>query len=118
MDPSAIRWRDEVMQVMYWMHNEGFGTEITLQDIQRFLEADRDVLLRTIQQLVEVGCVQALSPESYTLTTEGLREGKRRFVDEFEPMLKHGHGECNDPDCECHQAERPEDTCLAKNSQS
>jgi hypothetical protein len=32
-----------------------------------------------------------------------MREGRRRFLDEFEPYLaKHGHGECGSADCDCH----------------
>ena len=39
----------------------------------------------------------------YRLTTLGMREGRRRFLDEFEPYLaRHAHGECGSADCDCH----------------
>jgi hypothetical protein len=38
----------------------------------------------------------------YKLTEIGVKEGGRRFADEFDGMLKQGHYECNDPDCDCH----------------
>ena len=110
---EGIRWRDEVLQVMYWMHGEGFGKEVTVEEIQRFLDVDRSVLIGSLQHLVVTGCLKAVSADTFQLTRAGLQEGKRRFLDEFEPLLKHGHGECNDPDCECHLAESPEDTCWA-----
>jgi len=109
---EALGWRDEILQMMYWMHGEGFGREVTADDIRRFLDADRSRLLRWLEQLVEGGYVEVVAGEKYKLTAFGLREGKRRFLDEFEPFLKHGgHGECNDPDCECHEAESAEATC-------
>ncbi|MEO6223862.1 MAG: hypothetical protein ABIP90_11495, partial [Vicinamibacterales bacterium] len=38
----------------------------------------------------------------FKLTEQGRREGARRFADEFAPLLSQGHGECNDPNCDCH----------------
>jgi hypothetical protein len=41
------------------------------------------------------------------LTESGLREGRRRFLDEFEPYLaRHAHGECGSADCDCHRGGR------------
>jgi hypothetical protein len=38
----------------------------------------------------------------YRLTEIGRKEAARRFAEEFAPMLSQGHGECNDPNCDCH----------------
>src|SRR5262249_61890198 len=39
----------------------------------------------------------------YRLTPLGELEGRRRFLDEFEPYLaRHAHGECGSADCDCH----------------
>ena len=35
------------------------------------------------------------TPMRYRLTVLGVQEGRRRFLDEFEPYLaRHAHGEC------------------------
>ena len=36
------------------------------------------------------------------LTEDGRREGARRFADAFSGMTGQAHGECSDPDCDCH----------------
>ena len=46
--------------------------------------------------------LQDLLPEAdYRLTEKGRSEAGRRFAEEFSPLLAQGHGECNDPNCEC-----------------
>jgi hypothetical protein len=58
---------------------------------------------RTLGQLVEDGYAEALAdPVRYRLTRLGVQEGRRRFMDEFEPYLaRHGHGQCGSADCDC-----------------
>jgi hypothetical protein len=108
---ESLRCRDEILQVMYWMHGENLGTEIKADEILRFLDLTLPKLLYCLEQLRESGYVEAATGEKYRLTGLGLEEGKRRFIDEFEPLLKSGHGACNDPMCDCHAAESVEHTC-------
>jgi hypothetical protein len=61
----------------------------------------------TLPQLVADGFAELQLDDGgtprYRLTALGMREGRRRFLDEFEPYLaKHGHGECGSADCDCH----------------
>ncbi len=102
---SRLYWQDEILQVMYWMLGEGFGNQVTVADLRKFLDASDETLAAAIHQLSATSLVRMAVPGAYQLTEMGVVEGRRRFVDEFEGMLKQGHYECNDPDCDCHSPE-------------
>jgi hypothetical protein len=104
-EPPSIFWQDEILQVMYWMRGEGFGEKMTVADLQRFLDASDEVLTANLTQLSKNGLVNLDETGRYELSTSGVKEGGRRFADEFEGMLNPGHYECADPDCDCHSSE-------------
>jgi len=111
-DPvGSVYWRDEVLQVMYWMVGEGFGQEFTLADLRKFLSAGEDVLANNLEEMVSTGLLERVGGDKYALTAEGKKEGGRRFADEFEEMLKPGHFECDEPDCDCHDPDSVEGAC-------
>jgi hydrogenase maturation protease len=102
-----LRRRDEILQVMFWLHGEGLGPDVAPADIIRFVD-DEAAVHRALSQLVEGGYAQRLGdlPGSlrYRLTGLGLQEGRRRFLDEFEPYLaRHAHGACGSANCDCHR---------------
>lgn len=99
---DELKRRDEILQIMFWLHGEGFGPDVAPADILRFA-GDEAAVHRTLAQLVEDGYAEALAaPVRYRLTPLGVREGRRRFLDEFEPYLaRRGHGECGSADCDC-----------------
>ena len=99
-DPS-IFWQDEILQVIYWMRGEGFGEQVSMSDLRRFLDATDEILAANLTQLGKNGLVELDETGKYSLTASGVKEGGRRFADEFDGMLKQGHYECNDPDCDC-----------------
>ena len=103
-DPGDdIARRDEVLELLYWTEGEGFSGAATLDALARFLTQSRDDVLRTLTGLVERGDVTHDSATGeYRLTETGGREAARRFAEEFAPMLNQGHGECKDPNCDCH----------------
>jgi len=107
-DPvDGLKQRDEILQIMFWLHGEGLGPDVAVPDILRFVDDERAVR-SALGQLVEGGHLEALgapgAPPRYRLTETGLREGRRRFLDEFEPYLAaRGHGQCGYADCDCHQ---------------
>src|SRR5262245_6733009 len=75
-----LRQRDEVLQIMFWLHGEGFGPEVAPADVLRFVD-DEPAVRRTLGRLVEDGYAEALAdPERYRLTPLGVREGRRRFL--------------------------------------
>lgn len=100
---EGIARRDEILELLYWVEGEGFGGAATLAGITRFLTHAEDDVRRTLEQLTGRADV-VLDEESgeYRLTDTGRREAARRFAAEFAPLLAQGHGECNDPNCDCH----------------
>jgi hydrogenase maturation protease len=111
VDPvSALQRRDEILQIMFWLHGEGLGPEVSPADIVRFID-DAAAVHRTLGQLVEDGLAEEQRDGAgrvrYRLTAIGQREGRRRFMDEFAPYLaRHAHGECGSADCDCHTGAR------------
>lgn len=103
-DPT-IFWQDEILQVIYWMRGEGFGEKASIAELQRFLDATDEILAANLTQLGKNGLVDLDKTGKYSLTASGVKEGGRRFADEFDGMLKQGHYECDDPDCDCHSPE-------------
>jgi len=107
MDDDAgrsIARQDEVLELLYWMEGEGFAGSATLAGMTRFLARPEHDVRETLEQLVQRGDVATIGGESveYRLTEVGRREAARRFADEFASLLSQGHGECNDPTCDCH----------------
>jgi hypothetical protein len=96
---------------MYWMTGEGFGTEFSVADLQKFLQAEGAVLTENMELMVSGGLLERAGDDRYALTALGRREGGRRFADEFEEMLKPGHFECDEPDCDCHDPDSIEAVC-------
>jgi hypothetical protein len=100
-EKPSIYWQDEILQVMYWMRGEGFGEKITVADLKKFLDAADEIMIANLSELSKKNLVNFDISDFYELTETGVKEGGRRFADEFEGMLKPGHYECNDPDCDC-----------------
>jgi hypothetical protein len=102
--PGAnIARRDEMLEFLYWIEGEGLGGAATLDAAARFLSQPVEEVHATLVDLVSRGeAAHDSRSGEYRLTDEGRREGARRFAEEFAPMLKQGHGECDDPECDCH----------------
>jgi hypothetical protein len=105
---DALFWRDEILQVLYWLQGEGLGERVTAQDLQVFLDSEVKNIHFYLEQAVAEGYLvchpdAAGMPQEtrYSLSELGRTEGGRRFRDEFEGMQKSGHGECS-ADCICH----------------
>lgn len=101
-----IALRDELLELLYWLEGEGLRESATLAGIIRFLAHPEVEVQASLAQLVRRGDVVVVVEESggpeYRLTEVGRREAARRFAEDFAPLLGQGHGECNDPECECH----------------
>ncbi len=103
-DPlDAIRWRDELLQILYWYRGEGLGEDVGPTDLVPFLSTDAALVHERLVQLIEEGYVVAADtgPGRYRLTDRGIAEGGRRFADEFAGLTGQAHGECNNPNCSC-----------------
>jgi len=107
LDPvEALKRRDEILQVMFWLQAEGLGPDVAPPDLLRFVD-DPGAVDMALTRLVEDGSIEwddsAVGGVRYRLTLFGIEEGRRRFFDEFEPYLaRHAHGECGAADCSCH----------------
>lgn len=101
-DPGRETARqDEILELLYWLEGEGFQANATLSGISRFLVQEEAVVEKSLERLRARGYVIDVEAE-IRLTEIGRREAARRFADEFAPLLSQGHGECNDPSCDCH----------------
>lgn len=112
-EPNDLTAADEVLQILYWLRGEKLADDAALTDLQRFVPTDAAALASVLDRLERNGLVsRSLSDVGgprYRLTDEGVREGGRRFADEFADITKPGHGECGDPECDCHQSGNPAD---------
>ena len=103
-DPlEDLRWRDELLQILYWMRGEGLGEAVSPGDLLPFLPGGEAQVREHLERLVAEGYARRVegSPPRYALTDLGVREGGRRFADAFAGLTRQAHGECNDPDCLC-----------------
>ncbi len=101
---DVIARRDELLELLYWIEGEGFSGAASFEAITRFLAHPPHLVQTALTDLLERGdVVQDPGTGDYRLSESGRREGARRFAEEFAPLLSQGHGECNDPDCGCHE---------------
>lgn len=104
---------DEILQVMFWTRGEGIAADAAARDLTMWIGLEEAAIAKLLVRMEELGLVTG-SPDDggdirYKLTDRGGREGGRRFADEFADVTRSGHGECNDPQCDCHATGRPED---------
>jgi len=50
-----INWRDEILQLMFWLGGEGLFEDVAPDDLRRFLETDPGRLEERLEQLVQEG---------------------------------------------------------------
>ncbi len=98
---NHIYWRDEILQVMFWMHGEGLSDAPRADEVAPFLTTDADSLRVHLQRMVADGFVSPLSGEHFALTERGRSDGGKLFKEEFDGLTNQGHGECNNPNCAC-----------------
>ncbi len=107
-------WRDELLQVMYWMMGEGLATEPTPAQLENFLGAAATGISQILGRMVEDGYVNRGAGGGFCLTGLGLTEGKRSFSEEFAALTHQAHGECS-PDCSfCHGPGADPASCPSK----
>ncbi|MBA3638446.1 MAG: hypothetical protein M3541_04640 [Acidobacteriota bacterium] len=108
---DGLEAQDEILQVMFWLRGEGLAEDVSIADLARFIGSGDSGLEQGLQRLTRLGLVRGAGADMirYALTPEGVREGGRRFADEFKDLTKPGHGECGDPECDCRQSGNPAD---------
>jgi hypothetical protein len=101
---GAFYWRDEILQVMYWMRGEGLSDAPSAAELAPFLATEAPLLETYLQQMLVDGFITQANGAGvprYALTERGRQDGGRLFEEEFAGLTNQGHGECNDPNCEC-----------------
>jgi len=109
----TLFWRDEILQLMFWIQGEGFGDRIDPSLLERFLGVDAQVGIRYLDRLVEEELLVRDAEGLYRLTEEGHRHGARVFAHEFADLTQPGHGECG-ADCWCHASPEEAEACAAQ----
>lgn len=99
---DRIGRRDELLELLYWLEGEQITNAATIAAMARFLVAPEDEVGATMQELVARGDVEPAGDAEFRLTASGRHDAKRRFAETFAGMTDQGHGECNDPTCDCH----------------
>ncbi len=90
---------------MYWLRGEGFGSDADAPGLARLIDVDTAMVGDQLTILEGQGSVERTG-DRYRLSAAGLREGGRRFADEFSDLQLTAHGECA-PDCpHCEGIER------------
>lgn len=99
---DPIGRRDELLELLYWLEGEQITNAATIAAMARFLVAPEDEVAATMRELMARGDVEPCGDAEFTLTAAGRQDAKRRFAETFAGMTDQGHGECNDPTCDCH----------------
>jgi hypothetical protein len=107
----ALYWRDEILQLMFWIRGEGFGEAIDPILLERFLGVDAQLGMRYLDRLVDEALLERTADGLYRLTEQGHAHGARAFAQEFADLTKPGHGECGD-DCWCHASPEEAEACV------
>lgn len=94
---AALRCRDDILQAMFWLRGEGFGSATDHESLARFLSVDAALVRDQLVVLTRDGLLEQ-EDGRFLLSEVGVHEGGRRFADEFADLQLTAHGECA-PDC-------------------
>lgn len=113
---GRIAAKDELLQVMYWLRGEGLAKDVAAKDLARWVSLEPMEIHSLLVELAESKLTETVFSAAdetgatrFRLTDPGVKEGGRRFADEFAEMTKPGHYECSDPNCDCRQTGNPAD---------
>ena len=102
---EELRWRDEILGVLYWLRGEGIMAAAAASDLDGFLVAEPAVLRGHLERLAAEGYLERAGEGEdarYRLSEAGSQEGGRVFADDFAELTGAAHGECG-PGCSCHR---------------
>lgn len=111
---DAIKKRDEILEVVYWMRGEGLRETVRPADLRPLVGLEESEARVEMEALAAAGLLEETNlgdGPAYRLTEVGAREAGRRFVESFADMLGQGHGTACAPGCECESLENPAPDC-------
>lgn len=113
---ADLATQDDILQVLYWLRGEGLARVATPEELTRWVGLEEAEIETLLEGMAGRGLVERTGPPgagetaaAYALSEAGVREGGRRFADEFADITRPGHGECGDPECECMATGDPAD---------
>lgn len=102
---EALFWREEILQVLFWMEGEKLLDAASPADLCSFLHGDLSTIQHHLDKCTGDGYLVRTEhggAARYVLSERGKTEGGRLFAEAFAGMQKQGHGECS-PDCICYE---------------
>lgn len=102
---DSLRWRDEILGVLYWLRGEEIMSDAAAGDLGGFLVAEPELLAYHLERLTAEGYLLRDDHDGtprYRLSDSGGEEGGRVFADDFAELTGSAHGECG-PGCSCHR---------------
>ena len=107
IEKSALRalfWKEEILQVMYWMDGEGLGPRVPTSQVLSFLNTNSANLYFHLKKMIDEGYLikqddSLIQNAQLSLSPMGKKEAGRHFAEAFQGLQKAGHGECG-PDCD------------------
>jgi hypothetical protein len=100
----ALFWKDEILQIMYWMDGEGFGETVPASQILALLNTNEANLFFHLEKMIKDEVLECEDNQigkgsMVGLSDDSKKEAGKRFAEAFQGYQKAGHGECG-PDCE------------------
>ncbi len=114
---DALFWREEILQVLYWMEGEGLADFVPISRLLVLLNTNTDNLLLHLKKNIETGLLLMNTDElnessAVRLSPDGKKEAGKIFRTAFDGMQNAGHGECG-PDCEfCYEDGVKTENCV------
>lgn len=100
---NHLFWKDEILQVLYWMYGEKLGSKVSAKEFISLLNTPEENLSLHLAILVEDNYLirtEENNEVKYSLSDFGRKEAGQRFAGAFQGLQKAGHGECS-ADCDC-----------------
>ncbi|MBA2254754.1 MAG: hypothetical protein H0W07_06550 [Chloroflexi bacterium] len=112
-----LYWRDEILQLVFWIEGERLGTRVSVETLERFLGLDTNGAISHLERLVDDGYLEREWQSTYRLSARGRAEGGRIFAAEFADWLRPAHGSCG-RDCWCQETRDEAEACLAERARA
>ena len=106
----SLFWREEILQLVFWLESEGFGDSVDADLLQRFLGIDPDFASTSLDRLAAEGLLVRTRGGRYELSEEGRGYGQRLFVDDLAQLTNPLRGQCG-ADCWCHASLEEAQVC-------
>jgi hypothetical protein len=102
---NALFWRDEILQIMYWIQGEHIDNSVSARKLLTLLNTDEENLLHHLKRMVYEEFLEHESENysmdsTFKLVDQVKKEAGKKFAEAFQGLQKAGHGECG-PDCDC-----------------